>query len=231
MPSVVDLCNLALSHLGDRATLASIDPPEGSAQADHCARFWPIARDEALTYADWRFASATASLTQLDDSLQNHPEWTYGYSTPADFLVARGFVYAADSIFWLDVGSPYFELGTIENGAKTLFTHEENLVLRYTRRVNDPARYSPKFVTALSYLLASYLAGPVVKGRTAVQMAAAMRAAWERLASAATVTDANQVNLRQNYQPAGLRARGFGAGTRTVERGQYRHELPYWAQG
>ena len=33
MSSVVDICNIALSRLGDRATVTSIDPPEGSAQA------------------------------------------------------------------------------------------------------------------------------------------------------------------------------------------------------
>ena len=43
MASVVDICNQALSHLGDSATVASIDPPEGSAQAEHCARFYPAA--------------------------------------------------------------------------------------------------------------------------------------------------------------------------------------------
>ena len=45
MASAVDICNLALSHLGDTATVASLDPPEGSAQAEHCARFYPVARD------------------------------------------------------------------------------------------------------------------------------------------------------------------------------------------
>ena len=46
MFSVVEICNLALSHLGDRATVVSIDPPEGSAQAEHCKTYWPLC-DEA----------------------------------------------------------------------------------------------------------------------------------------------------------------------------------------
>ena len=45
MASVADICNMALGHLGDSATVASIDPPEGSAQAEHCARFYPMVRD------------------------------------------------------------------------------------------------------------------------------------------------------------------------------------------
>ena len=43
MPSAVTICNLALAHLGDSATVSSIDPPEGSAPAEHCARFYPVA--------------------------------------------------------------------------------------------------------------------------------------------------------------------------------------------
>ena len=37
-----------LGHIGDAATVSSINPPEGSAQAEHCARFYPIARDALL---------------------------------------------------------------------------------------------------------------------------------------------------------------------------------------
>ena len=33
MASEVDICNLALAHLGDAATVSSINPPEGSIQA------------------------------------------------------------------------------------------------------------------------------------------------------------------------------------------------------
>ena len=43
MATEVDICNLALAHLGDDATIATIKPPEGSAQAEKAARFYPIA--------------------------------------------------------------------------------------------------------------------------------------------------------------------------------------------
>lgn len=230
MTAVVDICNLALSHLGDRATLSSIDPPEGSPQADHCATFWPIARDEALTSADWRFASNVASMTQLGDTLQTNPGWLYAHALPTDFLVAREVVYSEGQMVWLDPIAPQFEGGTIDSGQNVIFTNLEDLSLRYTRKVADPSRYSPKFVSAISYLLASYLAGPVIKGKTAVQMAANMRAAWDRLAAQAAITDANQVNLKSTYQPAGLAARGVNR-MRTVENGLYRSEAPFWSQG
>lgn len=229
MPAVVDICNLALSHLGDRATLSSIDPPEGSAQADHCAQFWPIARDEALAAHDWKFASHVTTPAEYDDSLQTNPSWYYAHAKPADFLVAREFVYTQGSVIALFPGAPQFEMGTLDDGTQAFFTNEQDLALRYTRRVSDPSRYTPGFVTAISYLMASYLAGPVIKGRMGVQTAAAMRQAWTRLAGEAAVTDANQPHSKPYYKPAGIRARGYGQST-VVERGSYRYELPFWAE-
>src|ERR1700744_4397235 len=52
----VDIANLALSHLGDDATVSQLDPPEGSAQAEHCATFLPIARSTLLELHPWKFA-------------------------------------------------------------------------------------------------------------------------------------------------------------------------------
>ena len=79
MSSVVDLCNLALSRLGDSATVASIDPPEGSSQAEHCSRFYPIARDSLLEMHDWKFATRRAPLSELTVDSFN---WAHAYAEP-----------------------------------------------------------------------------------------------------------------------------------------------------
>ena len=71
MASEVDICNLALGHLGDNATVSSISPPEGSAQAEHCARFYPLARDALLEMGYWNFAMRRVALAQLT---MNWPE-------------------------------------------------------------------------------------------------------------------------------------------------------------
>lgn len=231
MASVVSICNLALSHLGDRATVASIDPPEGSAQAEHCAQFWPIVRDEALTKFDWGFASRNVTTATIDEDIQDDPRWGYAYSRPSDFLMAREMTWADGTSFMYEPGSPYFEDGTLDDGTPVLFAATDLAGLRYTRRVSDPSRYPPKFVTAISYLLASYLAGPIIKGKAGVQTAAAMRAMWDKLSSEAATLDANQRHSSTAFKPAAVRARGSTAGgTYTAERGAYRHELPYWAQ-
>ena len=56
MASDVDICNEALSHLGDSATVSSINPPEGSAQAEHCARFYPTTLATLFGTPTWAMA-------------------------------------------------------------------------------------------------------------------------------------------------------------------------------
>ena len=68
MATEVDICNLALSKLGDEANLHSIDPPDGSTQADHCARWYPIARDKALQCFPWSFATRRVEPAKLMES-------------------------------------------------------------------------------------------------------------------------------------------------------------------
>lgn len=228
MGTVVDACNVALGLLGDRATLTSIDPPEGSAQADHCARFWPKARDEALAAEDWTFASAYAALTALTDE---NARWTYAYALPSDFLVARELVYSGGAVVLFDFNSPRFEMGTTETGQRVIFSHGELITLRYTRQVLNPTRYPPGFSSALEYLLAAYLAGPVVKGKAGANMMQVMRTVYTRLKSEAAVTDANQSSVRQQYTPGAMAARGYGSRRDDIiEDGQYRFSLPFWAQ-
>jgi len=230
MTSVVGLCNLALAHLGDRATLSSIDPPEGSAQADHCATFWPIARDNALASRDWLFASTSAALPLYDDSVDVGPTWRHAYAPPSDMIAARAFVFDEGELLFADHSIPRYELGLLPDGRKALFADYDNLVLRYTKQVNEPTLYPPIFALAVSYLLASYLAGPIVKGKAGVSVAQAMWQRWEMEAGKAAAADHRQQHNPQPFVPAGVRARGAAAYGRTLEDGPYRRELPFWAE-
>ena len=43
MTPTVDVCNLALAHIGQAATISAVDPPEGSVYAELCAHMYPLA--------------------------------------------------------------------------------------------------------------------------------------------------------------------------------------------
>lgn len=207
MASEVDICNLALGHLGDTATVSSISPPEGSAQAEHCARFYPIARDALLEMHAWGFATKRVNLALLGS---NWPEWTYGYAVPNDALnllavlppgAGDDYSVATQAIYNQD-GSPIVAGGTyqpqpynwetLDDGTQIIYTDQVNAALRYSAQITDTSQFSPLFVVGLSWLLASYLAGPVIKGDAGSAEAKRCLGMFEAMISQATMSDANQ---------------------------------------
>ena len=94
MASEVDIVNIALSHLGADAVVTQLKPPDGSVEAGHGARFYPIARRTALAAHSWTFARTHVALAQLVNDLS---EWTYRYALPQDCLRARRVIASANS--------------------------------------------------------------------------------------------------------------------------------------
>lgn len=226
MASEVDIANLALSHLGDAATVSSFDPPEGSAQAEHCNMFYPIARDELLEMHQWNFNTTRIVLAPL--AVTPPSSWQYAYSLPNDVLNAISVmaVDAADDasvslptegsfVSSLDSGVGSYQAAinsgegiytpqpyTIETLGEglggVLYTNQNLAVLRYSTRLDDPTKFSPLFVTALSFKLAAYLAGPVLKGEVGREAAKDCTQMFEMLFARAVVSDSKQ----RNMQPA-----------------------------
>lgn len=201
MASAVDICNLALARLGDSATVTSIDPPEGSAQAEHCARFYPIARDTMLEAHPWKFATRRARLAQLIVDAWN---WDYAYAEPADALKLLSVLPASAAN---DTDTEEFESETTADGDPIILTNLEDASLRYVARVTDTTAYSPMFIDALGWMLASYLAGPLIKGDTgAVAARSCLQNAFVALRQA-QVSDANQRKIRPEKTPSWIAGR------------------------
>ena len=50
----VDICNIALSHIGENGRITSLDTDvDESAEAAICARYYPIARNTVLEHGSW----------------------------------------------------------------------------------------------------------------------------------------------------------------------------------
>lgn len=171
MASAIDVCNTALAHLGSDVLISSIDPPDGSTEAGYCKRFYPIARKEMIEQFTWPFATKRATLAQVTNPSK---VWYYAYALPSDCLrPVRVLSMAQERWFSLEAertGLPITSLFDdnksalfeVEDGV--LLTNEPQAVLLYLRDVVDTTRFTPTFVSALSYLLASYLSGPLVRG-------------------------------------------------------------------
>lgn len=207
MSSEVEICNLALAHLGDSASVASLDPPEGSAQAEHCARFYPIARDALLGMHEWNFATRRIALALLTAT---NAQWLYIYSIPNLMIKALAVIppeavndYAASGVY---VPRPYC-LETLDTGEVVVCTNQEDAVLRYTALVSDPVKFSSLFTLCLSWLLASMLAGPVIKGDVGMAEGKRCYQMMQAHLSAATMSDANQQKIEVSHSVEWLTGR------------------------
>lgn len=211
MASEVDICNLALGLLGDTATVSSINPAEGSAQAQHCARFYPIARNTLLEMATWSFATKRVALAQVDNPSST---WQFAYAMPSQVINVISVlpVDATDDYSATFVPSSVLQCPqrfrnvemdaeytpqpyTIEidgDGKQIILTNVEDATLRYTILVKDSSQFSPLFVTALSWLLASMLAGPLLKGDAGAAESKRCLAMFQAFEAQAEASDANQ---------------------------------------
>lgn len=206
MASAVDICNLALARLGDDATVSSIDPPEGSAQAEHCKRFYPIARDVALSKHTWNFATKRVALALLSNVTT--AEWQYAYSAPSDILSASAIVNVYPNGSFIEGGVEFAVETTTANGV-VIYTNVEDAYVKYISRVTDTTRFTHEFVDCLTFLLASYLAGPVVKGDTGMKIGVDMLKMFKVALADAAVSDAMSNKPKVDHTPDFVKARGF----------------------
>lgn len=203
MSSEVDIANLALSHLGDNATVASLDPPEGSAQAEHCARFYPMARDALLQSHAWTFATKRLQLAEL---ASGWAQWSYAYAKPGDVLVIRGVLSPGASNDGVDSLQPFvLEVDADDN--EVIYSDQATAVCLYTRRVTDTTRFPPMVVLALSWQLASMLAGPLIKGDAGAAESKRCIQMMEYWRSKAIESDANQRKIDMTHTPAWMAGR------------------------
>ncbi len=193
MASEVEIANLALSHLGDSATVSSLSPPEGSAQAERCARFYPLARDVMQEEFVWSFCTRRKLLALVAN--WSSGKWAYAYAVPSEMLHPISVSHPDASSDQVDVlglraGSP-FQLEGTDTGQVVILTNQPDAELRYTVRVRDTTKFSAQFVEALSWRLASMLAGPILKGEAGIKMTQSCLQIAISLGGEAAVKNAN----------------------------------------
>lgn len=149
------IARMALSHLGATANIEDMDT-EQTTVARQAKMWYDLAREQALADYDWNFARKRVALS-LSEFAAPTTEWVFRYRYPADCLRAR-YIENPAGPFGDD---PPFEVEEQTDGALSIVTDVENAVLVFTRNSQAPSVFSAHFVSALSYLLAHYMAGPV----------------------------------------------------------------------
>lgn len=219
MASDTDICNLALSHLGDDATVSQVFPiPEKSIQAKRCFIFYPQARNALMEMHDWTFLTSRVALALLSDTPPS--TWQYMYAAPDaslrvisiiasdaadDYSVAlpptstgtTGIQFPSDEPLGVYAPQPFVLEAHPTTGKPVILTNQVDAVARFmNKNATDPTRFSPLFVDALAWLLASYLAGPMLKGEAGALEAKRCYQAFLTARSEAMKSDANQRLLR-----------------------------------
>jgi hypothetical protein len=150
--SAVEICNLALGHLGEGRI---VQLEEDSAAARACQLHYGLTRDAVLRAHRWNFAQARSTLPRLEEAPAFG--WAHAYQLPADCLRVRAF---NDG----EAGEVISAEFVIEG--RTLLTDAEEARIVYTQRVTDEAKFDALFVEALGLALAVKLS-ETIRGTTA----------------------------------------------------------------
>jgi hypothetical protein len=148
--------------------------------------------------------------------------WQYAYSKPSDALRIlqvipsdatddnNNLLWSSDLDGYVPSGSyttQPFKVELYSDGNEVIYTDQSIALLRYTKRVTDPSKFSPLFTLTLSYHLASMLAGPVLKGDAAIAVNAKMLQAMAYWLAKASISDANQSQSSKTHVVGWMAAR------------------------
>ena len=201
MASNLDICNLALGHIGHGVKILALNPPDGTKESEYCASFYPIARDVCLSSGIWSFAKRRESLA----SIGTPPDgWDYQYAQPNGYIKAISLVQSGD-----ETPTTYIQENDATHG-NIILTNTDSAEFRFIYRVEDTSKYSSDFVVAMSWLLASFLAGPLAQK---TRMAEAAYKYYVALVGMANVNDGTSQKLggpdqtAASYKPSAIRAR------------------------
>lgn len=180
--SRVAIVNLALGHL-KVDPVVSIDPPDPDSKAARAgAKWYDQARRHVLEDHPWKFAGKRIEL--LAESTAPLFEYTTKYQLPPDFVRLNRI---GES--WFDPEGDYevegdFFLCNIESPLKVVYGWD----------LKDVTKFSPKFITTLSYALAAFMAFEITGNASLVDVM------WDKytknLSTAASVSGQNRPTRR-----------------------------------
>jgi hypothetical protein len=142
MASAIDICNKALSLLGQK-TITSLN--DDSPEALACRLHWPLLRDEVLRGHPWNCVKTRASLNRL--LVTPDFGYSYYYQLPADCLQV------------LSV-EPEQEF---EVEGRRILADSDTLDAIYIYSEDDTSQYDAQLSSAFSYLLAAELCYQMTK--------------------------------------------------------------------
>lgn len=140
--SVTSIYNMVLDRLAEESVLG---PTDRKAVTRWLNRNYPIQRDALLQQHTWNFAIRREKLAP--DTDKPPFEWSYKYNLPSDCI--RVLPLTEDGT---RNGRP---VAFVVEGLHILTNKSPPLLVRYIRREENPALYSPAFANVLAQVLAA----------------------------------------------------------------------------
>lgn len=160
MATKINICNLALTHIGVKNISALTDQQEA---ARKLTLIYDFEKDEVLRAHNWNFATKAEALALLTDVTS--PGFDYVYAYPAKCLFLRKLMDEdGNDKDCSDRAYPFKEIIATGN-LKGIASNLEDAYAEYTYQVDDTTFFDPIFVKALSHKLATTLAIPLTGKR------------------------------------------------------------------
>ena len=174
--SEVDVCNMALSHLGVSQGIQSLTPPDPSAQGQACALWYPKMRNWLLRAAPWNFAYVSQALAS-DATV--FPGYGYAYQYPNDCVqlvaVTNAYGLRFGQTYWgqcwgfgsaVGVDTPKVPTKVVQSAAvpgekAILCDLPAPAYAFYIQCVTDTALMDVMFLDTLSFYVAARIGGPL----------------------------------------------------------------------
>ena len=184
----VSICNAALAMIGLPVSISSLD--DATVQGRACNAFYTQCLNTVLAEHAWSFATVTVLLNLLASPNQL---WAYAYQAPGDMVQALA-VYENDAQG--DVTGTYasnyplqgtmngyqamllpglsnvtqqdFSIENDGSGGSVIYTNQQNAMLKYVQYQKNASGFPPMFVETFTCMLASKLAGALIKGDVGV---------------------------------------------------------------
>ncbi len=205
------ICNAALSKIGAKQIDNYGDVSETTTEALACRNHYDITRDALLRSHYWRFATARVELTQ--DSSDPDFEYDNQFLLPDDFMRLK-------SVFGNNFTATENTRFSFAIEGNLLLTDDDEVFLRYIKKVTDVTEFDSLFVEvfilSLALKLVAELGGGAPKLQQVVQQELAVLMRQVRTIDRQETNTIGRVN-RRPWMEARLTRRGvFTVGDRTI---------------
>jgi len=156
MITKIDICNMALSHLGMNPITSLL---EDNPSVRACNNFYNPSRDAVFSEYRWPFATVKEALVGVsDEALELEWEYVYVYPTQAARVWS---VYNEGTVDTMD--KEEFEVVfQVANNRRVICSNNDTAYAEYTYRVQDTNIYDPAFIISFSLRLAASMAHTLI---------------------------------------------------------------------